>query len=82
MARGSGGCDGDETPVAQSPPNGQEVHDVEETLRTLIAGVAAGAAEGAEALRSRGIAVELDAYSVEAKLDSAAPVASVRVDFV
>lgn len=55
---------------------------MEETLRSLIAGVAAGAAEGAEALRNRGIAVELDAYSVEAKLDAAAPTALVRVDFV
>ena len=55
---------------------------MEETLRSLIAGVAAGAAEGAEALRSRGIALELDGYSVEARIDAVAPTASVRVDFV
>lgn len=55
---------------------------MEETLRALIAGVAAGAAEGAEALRNCGIPVELDSYSVEARLDAAAPMASVRVDFV
>ncbi len=57
---------------------------MEESLRTLIAGIAAGAAEGAEALRRSGIDLELDAYSVEARLDgaAAAPVASVRLDFV
>ena len=57
---------------------------MENTLRALIAGIAAGAAEGAEALRERGVAVELDVYSVEARIDAAAPVptASIRVDFV
>ena len=55
---------------------------MEETLRSLIAGVAAGAAEGAEAMRRRGIAVELDAYRVEAQLDRADPSALVRIDFI
>lgn len=58
---------------------------MEETLRSLIAGIASGAAAGAEALRRSGIELELDAYSVEARLDGAsasAPVASVRLDFV
>jgi hypothetical protein len=55
---------------------------VEETLRELIAGVAAGAAEGAEALRRRGIPLELDAYSVETRIDRDEPVTSIRVDFI
>jgi hypothetical protein len=55
---------------------------MDETLRELIAGVAAGAAEGAAALRRSGVAVELDVYSVEAHIDGLAPTASVRVDFV
>jgi hypothetical protein len=57
---------------------------MEETLRAVIAGIAAGAAAGVEVLRRSGIDLELDAYSVEARLDGAAagPVASVRLDFV
>lgn len=58
---------------------------MEETLRSLIAGAAAGAAAGAEALRRSGIELELDAYSVEARLDGTSvgsTVASVRLDFV
>ena len=55
---------------------------MEETLRELIAGVAAGAAEGAEALRRRGIPLELDAYSVETRIDRDEPVTSIRVDFI
>ena len=55
---------------------------MEGTLRELIAGVAAGAAEGAEAMRPRGIPVELDAYSVETRIDRDEPVTSIRVDFI
>ncbi len=58
---------------------------MEERLRTLIAEIAAGAAEGAAAMRRSGIELELDAYSVEARIDGTAatpPVASIRVDFV
>ena len=55
---------------------------MEGTLRELIAGVAAGAAEGAEALRHRGIPLELDAYSVETRIDRDEPVTSIRVDFI
>jgi hypothetical protein len=57
---------------------------VNENLQALIAGVTAGAAEGAAALRRSGLAVELDAYTVKASIDGAdgAPSASIRVDFV
>ena len=55
-----------------------------ETLRSLIAGVAAGAADGAAALRDTGVTLELDMYSVEATVDSEGRPAGaiVRVDFV
>ena len=43
---------------------------MEGTLRELIAGVAAGAAEGAEALRRAGQEVRLDDFQVEAVIDS------------
>ena len=55
---------------------------MEETVRALIAGIVAGAAEGAEALRRGGVALTLDGYSVEGKLEGAGPVACVRVDFI
>jgi hypothetical protein len=57
---------------------------MEEMLRVVIAGIAAGAAAGVEALRRCGIDLELDVYSVEARLEGAGggPVASVRLDFV
>ena len=55
-----------------------------ETLQAIIAGITAGAAEGAAALRRSGVAVELDAYSVEARIDGAGGPSStsIRVDFV
>lgn len=55
-----------------------------ETLQELIAGVTAGAAEGAAAPRRNGLDLELDAYTVEARIDGdgGSPSASIRVDFV
>lgn len=57
---------------------------MDDALRALIAGVAAGAADGVAALRDRGLVAQLDRYSVEAVLDGEdrAPSASVRLDFV
>lgn len=53
-----------------------------EGIPDLIRGVAEGAARGAAALREQGVAVELDAYSVEARIGSDATTAEIRVDFV
>lgn len=54
---------------------------MEEVMRSVIAAITAGAAEGAAALRRSGVAVELDIFCVEARVDSN-PTASVRLDFV
>ena len=54
---------------------------MEEVMRSIIAAISEGAAEGAAALRRSGVAVELDIFSVEARIDST-PTASVRLDFV
>jgi hypothetical protein len=54
---------------------------MEELMRSVIAAITAGAAEGAASLRRSGVAVELDIFSVEARIDST-PTASVRLDFV
>ena len=50
-------------------------------VRDWIAGVAAGAAEGASALRRTGLDVRLEAYSVEARIADGSS-AEVRIDFV
>lgn len=55
---------------------------MDETLRALIAGVTEGAAEGVAALRRHGLELELDVYSVEARLGEGTPTASIRLDFV
>jgi hypothetical protein len=54
-----------------------------EVLRRIIAAVAVGAGEGVEALRSAGVGVELEDYTVEVMVDSTDPVpaASVRLVF-
>lgn len=48
----------------------------------LISGVAEGAARGAAALREHGLALELDAYTVEARIGEQEASAEIRVDFV
>lgn len=50
----------------------------------MIAEAAAGAGDGADALRRSGIPVELEGYTVEVLVDSTdmVPAASVRVTFV
>lgn len=50
----------------------------------MIAEAAAGAGDGADALRRSGIPVELEGYTVEVLLDptDTVPAASVRVTFV
>jgi hypothetical protein len=54
-----------------------------EGLRRIIAAVAAGAGEGAEALRSAGVGLTLEGYTVEVMVDSDDPIpaASVRLVF-
>jgi len=49
----------------------------------MIAAVAAGAGDGAEALRLAGVGIELQGYTVEVLVDSTDPIpaASVRVVF-
>lgn len=54
---------------------------MDEVLRSVIAAITVGAAEGAAALRNSGVAIELEVFSVEARIDST-PTASVRLDFV
>lgn len=54
---------------------------MDEVLRSVIAAITVGAAEGAAALRDRGVAIELDVFSIEARVD-ASPTALVRLDFV
>jgi len=58
-------------------------HPTTEGLRRIIAAVAAGAGEGVAALRSAGVGVELQGYTVEVMVDSTDPVpaASVRLVF-
>lgn len=51
-------------------------------MRVLIGGVAESAARGAAALREQGVAVELDAYSVEVRIVDDAATAEVRLEFV
>jgi hypothetical protein len=54
-----------------------------EDVRRLIAETAAGAGDGADALRRSGSPVVLEGYTVEVLFDSVeAPAASVRVTFV
>lgn len=55
---------------------------MEERVQALIAGIAAGAAEGAAALRERGMVVGLDVFAVEARIEGTAsgPTASIRID--
>jgi hypothetical protein len=55
-----------------------------EDLRGAIADIAAGAADGAAALRSTGVYLELEGYSVESMLDMGGrpSLVTVRVDFV
>ena len=83
LSSGRFSWDAPETPILHSLPLG-EGGTVNETLQALIAGITAGAAEGAAALRRNGLAVELDAYTVEARIDGdgGPPSASIRVDFV
>lgn len=52
-------------------------------LRTIIRQVAAGAGDGADALRRAGIELRLEGYSVEVVIDpeEPAPSGSVRVAF-
>lgn len=54
-----------------------------EGLRGIIAAVAAGAGDGAQALRSSGVGIELQGYTVQVTIDSTDPVpaASVRLTF-
>lgn len=58
-------------------------HPTTEGLRRIIAAVAVGAGEGAEALRTAGLDIELECYTVEVVLDPTdpAPATSVRVEF-
>jgi len=58
-------------------------HPTAEGLRQMIAAVAAGAGDGAEALRLAGVGIELQGYTVEVLVDSTDPIpaASVRVVF-
>ena len=69
-----------ETAVAHHP----QMRDAfAEDVRRMIAEAAAGAGDGADALRRSGIPVELEGYTVEVLFDSVeAPAASVRVTFV
>lgn len=53
-----------------------------EVIPELISGVAEGAARGAAALREQGVALQLDAYSVEARVGGDVTTAEIRVDFV
>lgn len=55
-----------------------------EDVRRMIAEAAAGAGDGADALRRSGIPVVLEGYTVEVLVDSTdmLPAASVRVTFV
>ena len=54
-----------------------------ESLRRIIAAVATGAGEGAEALRAAGVGLELEGYTIEVVVDPADPLpaASVRLVF-
>jgi len=54
-----------------------------EDVRRIIAQVAAGAGDGADALRRAGVPVELEGYTVELVVDpcDSAPAASVRLTF-
>jgi len=58
-------------------------HPATEGLRRVIAATAAGAGEGAEALRAAGLDVELQGYTVEVVVDSVdpTPATSIRVEF-
>jgi len=54
-----------------------------EGLRQIIAAAAAGAGEGAAALRIAGVEVELQGYTVEVVFEPSdpAPATSIRVEF-
>jgi hypothetical protein len=58
-------------------------HPATEGLRRVIAAAAAGAGDGAEALRAAGVDVELQGYTVEVVVDPVdpAPATSIRVEF-
>jgi len=63
--------------------HGVERGQTQGTIRRIIAAVAVGAGEGAEALRTAGLDIELECYTVEVVLDPTdpAPATSVRVEF-